>query len=88
MDSCQANSPDDVAIARRAPADSDADTCFQSAQIHDKNGEPEKAIEQLDRALSSDPDHFEALWLRALIHLDGWRIEQSIADLDRALGSV
>jgi tetratricopeptide (TPR) repeat protein len=65
--------------------DDEADTCFKYAQIHDKNNEPDKALEQLDRALSINPDHFEALWLRALIHLDGWRIEQSVADLDRVI---
>jgi tetratricopeptide (TPR) repeat protein len=59
----------------------EADTCYKLARIHEKDGEFDKAIEALTKALAARADFADALLLRGLLYLDVKQPARSVDDL-------
>ncbi len=65
--------------------DDRARTHFKLAEIHEKNKEHDKALEELTKALEIKPDYVEALTLRGGLYIDTRQPEKAVADLTKAV---
>lgn len=63
----------------------DAKALYETAELHEKNGDIPKAFETLEQILESHPSHINALKLRATLHLENGAPDRAVADFDKLI---